>query len=167
MKSNVFSERRSIRGFLKKNVAEELVMQLLEAGRWAPSGLNNQPWRFMVIRNEEIKCKLADLTESSSVVKAAPALIAVFLDRDAVYNRDKDLQAVGACIQNILLAGHLLGLGTCWLGEILNEKARVKRVLKASKKHEFMALIAVGWPTVRRLSGGSRKSLKRLMCGGL
>jgi nitroreductase len=46
--------RRSVRGFMNENVSDEVVGQILEAGRWAPSGLNNQAWRFIVVRNEEM-----------------------------------------------------------------------------------------------------------------
>jgi len=39
--------RRSVRGFTDENVSDEIITQILEAARWAPSGLNNQAWRFI------------------------------------------------------------------------------------------------------------------------
>jgi len=103
--------RRSVRGFANENVSDEVVEQILEAGRWAPSGLNNQAWRFIIVRNEGIKVELSKLTKYGPTIKNAPVLIVVFLDRDHMYNYTKDIQSTGACIQNMLLAIHSLGLG--------------------------------------------------------
>jgi len=54
--------RRSIRGFTDENVSDETITSIIDAGRWAPSGLNNQPWRFIVVRNPETKVELSKLT---------------------------------------------------------------------------------------------------------
>lgn len=84
--------RRSVRGFTNENVSDEVVGQILEAGRWAPSGLNNQAWRFIVVRNEETKAELSRLTEYGRTIKNAPVLIVVFLDREHMYHYTKDVQ---------------------------------------------------------------------------
>jgi len=122
--------RRSVRGFTNENVSDNLVMQILEAGRWAPSGLNNQPWRFIVVRDAETKIELSKLTEYGPTIKNAPLLIVVFLDKDHMYHYVKDVQSIGACIQNMLLAIHSLGLGGVWLGEILKSREMVNKVLE-------------------------------------
>ena len=110
--------RRSIRRFKKEPVSEEALDQILESGAWAPSGKNNQPWKFAVIRDTALKKSMAALTHSQSIIQGAPVCVAVFLDHSRVYDRTKDVQAVGACIQNMLLTIHSLGLGGVWLGEI-------------------------------------------------
>jgi nitroreductase len=79
-------------------------------------------------------------------VASAPLLIAVFLDTEVSYNRDKDIMAIGAFIQNILLAVHARGLGAVWLGEILNRKEMVREALEVPETQELMAVIAVGRP---------------------
>ena len=96
--------RRSVREFTDKPVSKEDINTILNAGHWAPSGLNNQPWRFIVIRDRETIHKLSECTHYSGIVAGAPLLIAVFLDTENSYNRTKDVQAIGAAIQNMLLA---------------------------------------------------------------
>ena len=142
----LFRERRSIRRYLDRPVADELVNALLEAARWAPSGLNNQPWRFVVIRDEPLRKALAGLTKYGRIIEQAPVSIAVFLDNQSLYHREKDLQGVGAALQNLLLAAHELGLGAVWLGEILNNAARVGELLELPPRYELMAVVAVGHP---------------------
>jgi nitroreductase len=95
--------RRSIRQFSKETVSEEVVNQILESGLWAPSGKNNQPWKFAIIRNLSLKETLASLTHSRSIIQGAPVCIAIFLDHSRVYDKTKDVQAIGACVQNMLL----------------------------------------------------------------
>lgn len=154
--------RRSVREFRDDPVAEEDLDSVLEAARWAPSGLNNQPWRFMKILDRALMKDLAQLTKYRGLVAGAPALIAVFLEPGDVYDRTKDLQSAGAAIQNMLLAAHDRGLGACWLGEILNKREEVEEMLGVSGEMELMALVAVGHP-VERERAGVRHSLEMLV----
>jgi len=139
--------RRSVRKYTNEAVSKAHINTVLNAGRWAPSGLNNQPWRYIVVQNRETIQRIAGCTRYGDVVRGAPLLIAVFLDQDAVYDRVKDIQAVGASIQNMLLACSSLGLGAVWLGEILNRKEKVNLILDAPESFELMAVLAVGHPT--------------------
>ena len=138
--------RRSIRRFTSEDVAPDQVRALLEAGRWAPSGLNNQPWRFAVVADPELRGALARCTKYRRILEAAPLLVAVLLDSEACYDRTKDVQAVGACIQNMLLAAHALGLGAVWVGEILNRREQAESALGLGPGLELMAVVAVGRP---------------------
>ncbi|MBN2487495.1 MAG: nitroreductase family protein [Methanosarcinaceae archaeon] len=138
--------RRSVRTFTNGHVAKTHINTILDAGRWAPSGLNNQPWRYIVVQDRDTIEEIACCTRYSNVVQGARFLIAVFLDRDAVYNYVKDVQAVGASIQNMLLACCDLGLGAVWLGEILNRKEKVNQILNAPDAFELMAVLAIGNP---------------------
>ena len=139
-------QRRSIRKYTGETIDAESMNLILEAGRWAPSGLNNQPWRFMVIEPRPLREALAALTKYGRIVRDSAACIAVFYHLPDGYDRDKDAMAIGACVQNMLLAAHALGLGAVWLGEILNRKDEVSRVLGTAVDLELMALIALGMP---------------------
>jgi len=145
--------RRSVREFTDEPVLDEQLDILIDAGRWAPSGLNNQPWRFMKITKPELIEKVSEYTKYRGVVAGAKALIAVFLDGQSIYDRTKDVQSAGAAIQNILLAAHELGLGAVWLGEILNRRNEVESILKVPAEFELMALVALGHPRSRERSG--------------
>src|SRR4030043_1076494 len=120
--------RRSVRQFKKEPVSDDLLNQVLESALWAPSGKNNQPWKFAIIRDSVLKRSLATLTHYGSIIQNAPVCIAVFLDHSRVYDRTKDVQAIGASIQNMLLTLHAMGLGAVWLGEILKNKKKGNEV---------------------------------------
>ncbi len=149
-------ERRSIRHFSDASVDRKLVMELLRVASWAPSGLNNQPWRFAIVWDAEIKEKLSRLTRYSAVLAGAAVLIPVFLDKEGEYDHTKDCQAVGACIQSFLLAAHAKGLGAVWIGEILKNKDQVRKLLDLPERLELMAVVAVGHPAHRNQSSHRR-----------
>jgi nitroreductase len=71
-------------------------MEILRAGSWAPSGLNNQPWRFVTVREIGMRSRLAGLTRYGRIIEGAPVSIALFCDREAIYHEVKDHQAIGA-----------------------------------------------------------------------
>ena len=145
--------RRSVRSFEgEKNVPEETVEELIDAALWAPSAGNIQPWEFIIVRNPEIKKKLADAAFSQSFLEEAPVVIVVCADE----NRSSEgygqrgrtlycLQDTAAAIQNIHLTAHSLGLGTCWVGAFKEEEA--SKILKIPQGIRPVALIPVGYPS--------------------
>lgn len=159
---NAIYRRRSIREYTAEKVKTEDLREIVKAGSWAPSGLNNQPWRFVLITDTDIRLQLAGQTRYSHIIESAHALIAVFLDTKDIYNEVKDHQAAGACIQNMLLAAEELGLGAVWLGEILNQKDQVNRIIDIGDNHDLMAIIAIGHPTNRNQSS-KRKDINNLI----
>ncbi len=142
----VLETRRSIRNFKEKQIDDTTIRTIIKMGTWAPSGLNNQPWKFIILRDKELKDKIAKQTKYSHIIQKAPVCIVVFLDNSQSYNRVKDIQAIGACIQNMLITIHALGLGGVWLGEILNRREQVEKILCVPEKLELMAVIALGYP---------------------
>lgn len=142
--------RRSIRQYTDRPVEREQLMEIIRAGTWAPSGLNNQPWRFVIVKGSEVRNELAKLTKYNFIIEKASACIAVFIDKNAMYSEVKDHQAIGACIQNMLLAAHGLGLGAVWLGEILKSADAVRMLFGLPEEMEIMAVIAVGHPVQQK-----------------
>jgi nitroreductase len=138
--------RRSIRNYTDQPVTRDQLLEILGAGTMAPSGLNNQPWRFVTVRSGGLLGRLSKLTAYSHIISNAPACIAVFIDRVAMYHEVKDHQSMGACIQNLLLAAHGLGLGAVWLGEILKSAKEVRDLCGLSDQYELMAVVALGHP---------------------
>ena len=152
--------RRSVRQFTNEAVSDDAVNEILGSAVWAPSGKNNQPWKFAIIQDAGLKESLASLTHSGSIIRGAPVCIGVFLDHSSVYDRTKDVQAVGACIQNMLLSIHSLGLGGVWLGEILKNKEKVGDLLGLGGDLELMAVVAFGHPA-KRSGTGERDPLEK------
>ena len=77
--------RRSIRKFTDAPVSNEDLSAILEAGRWAPSGLNNQPWRFAIVFDAAVRGRIARLTRYGRVIEAAPVCLPVFMDREVEF----------------------------------------------------------------------------------
>ena len=157
----LIKSRRSIRKFRKEPIPLKVIDGILEAGSWAPSGLNNQPWRFIVLEKDE-KDAIAQFTKYGQIIKAADKVILVFMDKSASYSYEKDLMAIGACIQNMLLYAHQEGIGTCWLGEILNQRKGLQEHLGVLENLELEAVIALGKP-LQPPKGGKRKALRSLI----
>lgn len=159
--------RYSCRNFSEEEneVSDDDLEQILQCGRWAPSGLNNQPWRFMIIKDDKtIQNQLADCTKSDQIIRQAAINVIVLLDLDDIYSRIKDIQSIGACIENMLIAAHDLGYGTCWLGEILNQSGDVLDILGLNaEKYELMAVISIGVPKLDPPTDRERKPLADLI----
>lgn len=139
-------ERKSIRSFIYKTIDKSTINTIIEAGRWAPSGKNSQPWKVCIVIHPTLKRMLADLTKYGGIIEEAYVNFVVFLDLDRGYDRTKDLQAIGAFMQNILLAVHaLVDLGAVWIGDIINKKEEVNEIFKFPiDKFELMGVIAIG-----------------------
>ncbi len=156
--------RRSVRHYLDRPVTTEELDTLLEAARWAPSGLNNQPWRFVTVAGPELKAKIAAQTRYHRIIEEAPVIICILLDNQSLYHREKDIQGIGAAIENLLLAAHDLKLGAVWLGEILKNGDRVIALLELPTRYELMAVVAIGHPDpAKPAPGKERKPLGELV----
>lgn len=119
--------------------------QIIDAGIRAPSGKNGQPWNVIIVQEDKDLLKhLASLTVFSRFISKADCLIVVLMDKGISYNHDKDMQAMGAFIENMLLTATDLGLGACWIGEITNHAGEVKSILQLDDRYELVAFISLG-----------------------
>lgn len=160
--------RRSVVRFKPEPVPEEALQEILEAGRWAPSYANSQPWTFIVVRDEETKRKLGQLVErialarrgrvaiSGQGVGDAPVVIAVVVDpwRDPRHF----VEAGAVAAQNMALAAHSLGLASYWAGVYepgggrRSVEAQVKRLLGVPRELHVIALLPLGYPAYQAQS---------------
>jgi nitroreductase len=152
----VIKGRRTVREFTAEPVSDEDLERILEAGRWAPSGKNTQPWGFILVKSKEKREELAALSRQKGLIESAPACIAVLLDRERGYDRDKDMQGIGACAENMCLAAHALGLGACWIGGISSVREEAGKVLGLKENEELVLLLLIGHP-----APGERRSERR------
>ncbi len=140
--------RTSVRLYKKQPIEQEKLDTILQSAILAPSGKNIQPWRFVVVHQDKsLLQRIGDLMQYSKFVKTADCLICVFLDKQNSYDYTKDIQSIGACIENMLLAAMSLGIGSCWIGEILNRQSEVKELLQVDNvRYDLMAIISLGYP---------------------
>jgi len=137
--------RQCIRKYTVEPISKQTIEDILECGKWAPSGLNNQPWKVLILQDKDKMNQLSELTHYGNIIKGANVCLVVFLDIEKGYNRVKDIQALGAFMQNLLLGAHALKLGAVWLGEILNKNVQVNELFGLEpSKYELMGVIALG-----------------------
>lgn len=161
---DIMLKRRSERDYTAEPIEEKKIEKILRAGTFAPSGKNGQPWRFAVIqKDKELLRKIAACTVYGHFVQKADCLICVFLDKAESYNYIKDCQAIGACIENMLLEITELNLGACWIGEILNRDAEVKKLLGIDNRYDLMAVLSIGNPAPGKEQKTARRPLEDLM----
>ena len=119
----LIKKRRSIRSYLPDPIPDEHINKILEAGLYAPSGKNRQPWRFFVIKEVKTIRSIAKSTTYSKFARNAPVMVLVFAKTDADYPIEKDLIGIGACLQNMMLTATAMGYGSCIIGELYGKRA--------------------------------------------
>lgn len=175
--------RRSVRRYTEEAVPRKLLEELMEAACWAPSADNAQPWYFVVLTqqedidrmrqtmeqvSEEIRPHLEELfprhprvvNETTTFLRrlgGAPVYVLAFLQKDYGPVRDSMVESVAAAIQNLLLAAHEKGLGTCWVNAATGlGYGSALRELFAPDKGEFVSLVALGWPDRKPMAPGRK-----------
>lgn len=149
---NVFTAikgRRSIREFTDQMVAKEILLKLLEAAVWSPSGGNAQTWHFVAITDQEKMKKIKMLSPGLS--RGAPAVIVIAQDlslakhiggemgSETISKMDSAMAA-----QNIMLAAYEMGLGTCAVASF--HQNAVGKFLKFPEHIKPQLLVSVGHP---------------------
>ncbi len=140
----LFRTRRSIRRYQDRPVPDDLLAQMLEAARWAPSATNRQPWRFIVVCDEKLRRDVARYAASYFVrwahVAEAPLLIVLCGEAGWAY-RDVDVALAG---MQLMLQAHAVGLGTCWVGAL--EREPLMQLLKVPDDLYIVGLLTAGFP---------------------
>jgi len=140
--------RRSVRRYKPDPVPKKLIEKILDAARWAPSGGNIQPWKFVVISDKKILEVVRKV--SPGYLGATPLAILVCSDREKEYMvggaLGRDYLSVADCsmaVENMLLAAHALGLGTCVVKSF--SRIAVKEMLEIPEGIEPELLVIVGY----------------------
>ena len=165
--------RRSTRIYKPDQVPDEMLNEVIEAGRYAPSGGNNQTAHFLVFRDPEVLKTLAEMAEeefagmevtegmykslANSIQRAklggyvfhynAPVLIAVANRADYSNN----IADTSCCLENMMLMANALDLGSCWINQLkwLNENERITAYLWKQGLQEgerIYGAVSIGWP---------------------
>ena len=135
--------RRSIRSYENKDITKEVLQQILETGRQAPSAANRQPIRFVIVNDHDILKNLCD-NLITRFVKYAPVAIVGCADIKSLLTGKWAVVDATIAMQNMVIAAWTLGIGSCWIGAC-NEK-KVKELLKIPDKWKVVALLTFGYP---------------------
>lgn len=146
---SIISMRKSIRGYLDKEVEKEKLDYLIEAFRQAPSAKNLQPWKLIIINDKEIIKKLVPACKDQYFISEAPVVIAVCAFEEEAYGTIGGYMNsypldIGIAFEHLMLAATEQGLGTCWIGAFYEEK--VKEILKVPDRVRIVALTPLGYP---------------------
>ena len=166
------AESRSVRAYRNTPVDSNLVMELIDAARLAPSGNNTQPWRYKIVDDALTKSRLKEShVFMQSFVYTAPVLIFCCADPDA-YSRSKfvtgvddpyqfrALRDLAISSQNLVLRATELGLGTCYIGWM--DKPKAREILNIPKNFVLPYAITVGYPT-REIKPRPRKNISEII----
>ena len=135
-------ERRSIRAFTDKPVDRQIIEDLVDCARLAPTARNVQPWEFVVVTDNASLRGLADLADHGKFIADAPVCIAVFSKETKYFLEDGS-----AATTQLLVAAHALGLGACWVaGDKKTYMDAVRRLLDVPRGYRLISLIALGHP---------------------
>jgi nitroreductase len=158
--------RRSVRAYEEKPVEKDKIEAVLEAGIWAPSGMNKQPWKFVVIEDRQKIKMLSEATkeilksmdfpdnfrgmlssEKDLVFYDAPLLILVCIEVDEEW-KSVSLLDCGLAAQNMFLKAYDLGLGSCFIGfgNFLNGRPEILSEVGIPEGHELVAPLIFGYP---------------------
>jgi nitroreductase len=138
------SARRSVRSYEARALPDEIVVKLLESARLAPSAMNFQPWRFIVVRSQEKRDVIARGGMFARFASQAPlAIVACGDSRSRFHIHDTCI-----ALEHIVLAATSLGLGTCWIGSF--DEAELRRELSIPKRFRVVAILTVGYPAEGR-----------------
>lgn len=156
-------KRHSIRSYEDREVEDEKLNLILEAGRLAPSASNRQEWRYVVVRDKQTRQKLMEAAAGQAFVAEAPVVIACCAESDGhimrcgqpCYPID-----VAISIDHMTLKAVEEGLGTCWVGAFNETKA--KEILAVPQEIRLVELLALGYPA--GVPGGkTRKELSEIV----
>ena len=133
--------RRTVRNFKPDPLPEDLVFRIVQAGRWAPSSSNSQPWHFIVVQNRDTLTALGEIATQGRFIAQAPLAIAIVMD-----NATRPQLDAGRAIQQMELVAWSEGLGTCFVGVRAEDQQReIKELLGIPAELELITLLPFGY----------------------
>ena len=157
--------RRSIRRFRETPVPENLLKEVLNAARLAPSADNAQPWKIIVVRDEQMKQKVTQACNGQKFLVQAPVVLVLCGIPEEAFQTvggymSSHVIDASIALDHVTLAAHSLGLGTCWVAWFKEEK--VKDILMIPEDVRVVALTPLGYPD-ESPERPSRKNLEELI----
>ena len=136
---DVIFNRASVRKYRRNSVPQKVLINILEAGRRAPSAMNAQPWHFIVVTDRKKKDALSHRRWTGFLKDAAFIII-------GCGEKDKKWSTVDVTIalQNMVLAAEAQGLGSCWIGDF--DETKVKKLFNIPDTLKIVALVSFGYP---------------------
>ena len=158
--------RLSVRSYKSDPVPEDVLARIIEAGRLAPSAYNLQPWKFIIVKDPEVRKALVPACRGQASVGEAPVVICACALTEQAWKGmggywTAETVDIAIALEHIKLAAAAEGLGTCWVGAYT--EAEVKKVLAIPENVKPIALTPLGYPA-RESKPHPRKPLSEIVC---
>jgi nitroreductase len=138
----VIKTRRSIRVYQKRAVPRDVLTDIVDCARLAPTAMNQQQWDFVVVTHSDLTKKLGEVVGHAKFLPDTPACIVVLCGNNTYYVEDGS-----AATQNILLAAHAHGLGSCWVAcEKQSYADEIRKAVGAPEGLKAVAICTLGYP---------------------
>ncbi|MHC4323770.1 MAG: nitroreductase family protein [Planctomycetota bacterium] len=160
---DVIRKRYSCRAYQDKSVEQDKLDSILEAARLAPSARNTQDWRFVVVKDKDIKSRIAGTTNRPEVFEKAGVIIAACSNSDEIMRCGQAIGPIDVSIalEHICLQAADLGLGTCWIGSF--DAGKVRQILEIPEDIAIIELMTVGYPDDKK-PVPKREPIEKIVC---
>lgn len=154
----IIKERRSIRKYQTRQVEDDKIQRILDSARWAPSGNNTQPWKFILVTSDDMRTKIAQVSHQQQWMMSAPVYIVCIADPYARYQDGKGpsvhensqenelkqaIRDTAIATEHLVLEAEHQGLGTCWVAWFVQED--IRPVLQIPEDKYVVAVITLGY----------------------
>lgn len=156
--------RRSVRSYQDREIPDDLLQRVLEAARLAPSANNLQPWKFILVRDLDLKEKLVPLCASQGFIAGAPIVVVAcgLPTRGGIGGYASSMMVdVAIAFDHLTLAAAAEGLGTCWVGAFDNDG--VKQLLGIPQEVQVVVISPLGYPSTAGAGSKVRKKLEEIV----
>jgi nitroreductase len=140
--------RRSIRNYTSQEIKKADIQEIVEAGMYAPSAHNQQPWEFLILQDKAPLLRLSNYLTYGKMLAQANAVIVSCFNSAKLKAPGFVSQDMGACVENMLLAAHEKGIGAVWIGIYPEENTKhtINEYLQLPSGIEVFNLISLGYP---------------------
>lgn len=161
----VIKKRKSVRKYKSDPIPDDVLNRILEAGRIAPSAKNIQPWHFIVVKDPEVKKKVAEASRDQLWMADADIILIGCILEKIAWGRMGGYMSSGPvdlaiAMDHMILAAAVEGLGSCWIGAF--DEKKVKEILQVPGDVKVIALTPIGYLAQKPQERG-RKNLKEIV----
>ncbi|MDK2806210.1 MAG: hypothetical protein PWQ94_1374 [Thermoanaerobacterium sp.] len=155
----VLKQRRAVRSFEDKPIPKNILEDIIDCGRLAPSANNVQPWHFVVVTDKEALKYISEKATYGKFIKDAAACVVVYCEKENIHH----LEDGAAATENIILAAKAYGISSCWVaGYDRTYEKDINEYLNVPSNLRMISIVALGYST-QNPSPRNKKSLSDVL----